>query len=105
LINTGWIGGPFGTGRRIPLHYNRVTVAEILSGRMDHVPGVVDPVFGFLIPQRCGDMPPELLTGRYTWKDPKDYDAQARELAGRFIKNFKPFAATTPELVAGGPKV
>ena len=105
LVNTGWVGGPFGIGERIRLHYNRVTVHEILNGRLDHAPTVIDPVFGFAVPQRCGEMPPELLSLRRTWKDPSAYDSKARELAQRFVNNFEQYLADAPDIAAGGPKL
>ena len=105
LVNTGWVGGPYGVGERIPLHYNRVTIREILSGRLDQAPTSRDPIFGFEVPQRCGEMPPELLRLRESWKDPNAYDAQARELARRFVKNFEAYSASAPDIAAAGPRM
>ena len=105
LVNTGWVGGPYGVGERIPLPYNRVTIREILSGRLDQAPTSRDPIFGFEVPQRCGEMPPELLRLRESWKDPNAYDAQARELARRFVKNFEPYRASAPDIAAAGPRM
>jgi len=79
-----------------------VTVHEILKGRLDHTPSVTDPVFGFEVPQRCGEVSPELLTLRHTWKDPAAYDTKARELGQRFIKNFEQYADNAPDIAAGG---
>jgi phosphoenolpyruvate carboxykinase (ATP) len=105
LVNTGWVGGPHGVGERIRLHYNRVTIHEILSGRLDHAPTVRDPVFGFEVPQQCGEVPVELLRLRHSWGDPTAYDAQARELARRFVKNFEQYANAAPDIASAGPKV
>ena len=105
LMNTGWVGGPAGVAPRIPLKYNRATIQEILSGRIDQAPTVIDPTFGYAVPQRCGDVPPELLTLRQTWKHPADYDAKARELAQGFVKNFAQYAAAAPDIAAAGPRV
>jgi phosphoenolpyruvate carboxykinase (ATP) len=104
-VNTGWVGGPYGVAPRIPLHYNRITIREILSGRIDQAPMVTDPIFGYAVPQRCGELPPELLTLRHTWKNPTEFDLKARELAHLFIKNFEQYAATAPDIVAAGPKL
>jgi phosphoenolpyruvate carboxykinase (ATP) len=105
LVNTGWVGGPAGTVPRILLHYNRVSIQEILTGRLDRVPTVTDPLFGWAVPKRCGDIPPELFTLRQTWKNPAEYDVKARELARRFVKNFEQYAADAPHIAAGGPTV
>ncbi len=105
LVNTGWVGGPAGVVPRIPIQHNRTTIQEILSGRIDQAPTVVDPIFGYAVPQRCGDVPPELFTLRNTWKNPADYDAKARELAQGFVKNFAQYAAAAPDIAAAGPKI
>jgi phosphoenolpyruvate carboxykinase (ATP) len=104
LVNTGWVGGPSGVGERIRLHYNRLTIHEILSGRLDDAPTIRDPIFGFEVPQRCGEVPPELLRLRESWKDPARYDAQAQESARRFITNFEQYAASAPDIAAAGPR-
>jgi phosphoenolpyruvate carboxykinase (ATP) len=105
LINTGWVGGPYGTAPRIPLHYNRVAIREILSGRLNPVPAAVDPIFGFSVPRHCGDIPPEMLRLRETWKNPDAFDVKARELAGRFARNFEQYAAAAPDIASAGPKI
>lgn len=105
LVNTGWVAGPFGVGYRIPLQYNRITVHEILSGHLDDAPCVKDPVFGFAVPQVCGEIPTELLNARAAWKHGSDYDAKARELARRFVQNFEQYAATAPHILPGGPTI
>jgi phosphoenolpyruvate carboxykinase (ATP) len=105
LVNTGWVGGPYGVGERISLHFNRVTIHEILSRRLDHAPVIRDPVFGFEVPQRCGELPVELLRLRESWKNSDAYDAQAQELARRFITNFEVYKESAPDLAAAGPSL
>ncbi len=106
LINTGWIGGPYGIGERIKLGYTRAMVRAALKGILDEVPMRVDPIFGFLVPERCPDVPCEVLNPRSTWPDPRAYDEQARKLAAMFIDNFKQFAdEVAPEVLAAGPRV
>jgi phosphoenolpyruvate carboxykinase (ATP) len=105
LVNTGWVGGPFGVGERIRLQYSRAIIREIQSGRLDDAPALRDPVFGFDVPQHCGEVPAEMLQPRGSWKQPNRYDAQARDLARRFLKNFEPYAASAPDIAAAGPKV
>src|SRR5262245_25138464 len=104
LVNTGWVGGPAGAVPRIPLRYNRVSIDEILSGRLDHAPMVTDPIFGFEVPKHCGDIPADQFKLRETWKNPAEYDAKARDLAQRFVKNFEQYLAHAPDIAAGGPK-
>jgi phosphoenolpyruvate carboxykinase (ATP) len=103
LVNTGWVGGPAGQVPRIPLHFNRISIEEILTGRLDHAPTITDPVFGWAVPRRCGDIPVDLFKLRETWQNPAAYDAQARELAQRFIKNFEQYAADAPDIAGAGP--
>lgn len=105
LINTGWVRGPYGVGERIPIHLNRVTIREILSGRLDEAPVRIDPVFGFAVPRHCGEMPAELLNPRDTWNEPERYDTQARELAHLFQRNFERHASSAPDLASGGPRI
>jgi phosphoenolpyruvate carboxykinase (ATP) len=105
LVNTGWSGGPYGVGQRIKIAYTRALVAAALSGALDSVPTVIDPIFGLAVPTTCPGVPAEVLTPRNTWPDPAAYDAQARKLAGMFNENFKTFAAdVTPDVRAAGPK-
>jgi len=99
LINTGWTGGPFGTGQRMSLPYTRAIVRAALTGKLDNVPYETDPIFGLHIPQACPDVPPEVLNPKQTWKDKKAYDAKAGELAALFHENFKRFEADVPDAV------
>jgi len=106
LINTGWSGGPYGTGSRIKLAYTRAMVSAVLSGALDDVKMRKDPVFGFEVPESCPDVPKEVLNPRLTWADKKAYDEMSRKLAGMFVENFKQFAAAASEGVAeAGPSV
>ncbi len=105
LVNTGWSGGPYGVGKRIQIAYTRALVAAALSGALDSVPTVTDPIFGVAVPTSCPGVPADVLTPRNTWPDPAAYDAQARKLAAMFNENFKAFAAdVTPDVLAAGPK-
>jgi phosphoenolpyruvate carboxykinase (ATP) len=93
LVNTGWTGGPFGTGRRMRLSHTRAMVRAALSGRLDRVATRREPVFGLDVPQQVpGGVPAEVLDPRRTWSDPAAYDAQAGRLAALFRKNFEQFA-------------
>jgi len=104
LVNTGWIGGPYGTGRRIALGHTRAIVHAVLRGILSGAPMRRDPVFGFLVPEGCPGVPAELLDPRRTWPDGAAYDEQARRLAAMFRENFEQFAGDAPAAVrAAGP--
>ncbi|BAS28516.1 phosphoenolpyruvate carboxykinase [Limnochorda pilosa] len=105
LVNTGWTGGPYGTGHRMPIAHTRAMVKAALTGALDGVPVRTDPFFGLQVPERVPGVPPEALDVRSTWSDPEAYDAQARKLAGMFAANFEPFASAVPEAVRqAGPR-
>jgi phosphoenolpyruvate carboxykinase (ATP) len=93
LVNTGWTGGGYGVGRRMPLGHTRTLVQAALSGKLAGVSFVPDPVFGVAVPKQCPGVPAELLQPRGTWKDPADYDRTAQQLAGLFQKEIKKYAA------------
>jgi len=91
LINTGWTGGPYGTGNRMKLCFTRAMISAALNGKLNSVLFERDPVFGFAIPLQCPAVPSELLNPRNTWTDKNAYDEKAKFLAGLFINNFKKF--------------
>ncbi len=104
LINTGWSGGAYGKGERIPLTYTRAIVRAILEGRMGNCNWVVHPVFHFAMPETCPGVPDRILNPEYTWKNPVEYQAKARELAAQFIANFKKYENQVPdEILKGAP--
>jgi phosphoenolpyruvate carboxykinase (ATP) len=92
LVNTGWSGGPYGTGQRIKLRYTRAMLHAALDGKLAGVGFRKHPDFGLLMPESCPDVPPEILAPKATWDDPTAYDRMAHELAGRFEANFEHFA-------------
>jgi phosphoenolpyruvate carboxykinase (ATP) len=105
LISTGWTGGPYGVGHRMPLAQTRAIVTAALQGSLVDVPTRQDPTFGFLVPQSCPGVPAEILDPRQAWPDPEAYAAQAARLASMFAENFKHFEADTPaEVTAAGPR-
>ena len=102
LLNTGWTGGPYGTGRRFSLKYTRAMVAAILNGWLDGVETREHPVLGLHMPVSIPEVPDEVLDPRNTWKDKNAYDAQAAKLAKLFRENDARF--TMPDAVrAAGP--
>ena len=106
LVNTGWTGGPYGTGERMAIDHTRTMVRAALSGALDDVPYEADPVFGVQVPMRVPGVPHEILRPRDTWSDPAAYDATARELAEMFADNFTGYAEGVSEAVAAaGPVV
>ena len=91
LVNTGWTGGAFGTGYRMPIAHTRALVSAALEGRLDAVPSRLDPNFGLQVPLSGAGVPEEILNPRATWSDGAAYDAKAHELAARFNGNFTQF--------------
>jgi phosphoenolpyruvate carboxykinase (ATP) len=106
LVNTGWTGGPYGTGKRMDIDHTRSMVRAALDGKLDDVPTVIDPIFGVEIPQTCPDVPDQVLQPRSTWADGEAYDRQAAALARMFAENFAAYADGVSESVRlAGPKV
>jgi len=106
LVNTGWTGGSFGTGRRMRLSHTRAMIRAALSGQLNRVPVRREPVFGLEVPQHIpGGVPDDVLDPRGTWQDPAAYDAQSARVAGLFRKNFEQFADRVHAAVReAGPK-
>jgi phosphoenolpyruvate carboxykinase (ATP) len=102
LVNTGWTGGPFGQGSRMPIAATRSMLHAALSGALDDVEYRTDPVFGFRVPTAVPAVEAKLLDPRSTWSDPAAYDAKAADLARMFRENFEKFA--DPALAAAGPR-
>ncbi|MBO8141331.1 MAG: phosphoenolpyruvate carboxykinase (ATP) [Firmicutes bacterium] len=103
LVNTGWIGGPYGVGRRIDLAYTRTLVRAALAGELEDVPWHREPHFGLLIPERCPGVPDSILNPKGMWDDGSAYDAKAAELARKFADNYRRFGegAREPAAAAG----
>jgi phosphoenolpyruvate carboxykinase (ATP) len=105
LVNTGWTGGPYGTGRRMNLAYTRAMLREALSGRLKGAATEPDPVFGVAVPEAVEGVPANVLKPRRTWADPAAYDAQAARLAGLFRANFEKYSAGVGAAVkSAGPR-
>jgi phosphoenolpyruvate carboxykinase (ATP) len=106
LVNTGWIGGPFGVGKRIGIGYTRTLLNAALDGSLDDVPFRRDTVFGFEVPQACEGVPAEILNPSGTWPSQEGYRDKYRQLAARFVENFKKFESECPpEVIAAGPRM
>ena len=106
LINTGWVGGAYGTGSRIKLSYTRAMIRAALSGALQNVNYIEHPIFGLSMPENCPNVPTELLDPKNTWADKDAYDRQAITLAKKFEENFKAFEdQASPEILKGTPNL
>jgi phosphoenolpyruvate carboxykinase (ATP) len=106
LVNTGWSGGPYGVGQRMPIAHTRALINAALNGSLLHAPMQEDSVFGIHIPTQCSEVPKAILQPRETWRDQKTYDTKARQLAQSFQAHFTPLASGLDTAVqAAGPKV
>jgi phosphoenolpyruvate carboxykinase (ATP) len=105
LVNTGWTGGPYGEGERMPIAATRALLRAALAGRLDDVEYREDPVFGFQVPLEAPGVEASLLDPRSTWRDRGAYDAKARELAAMFRENFGKLADPDSEVARAGPRV
>ena len=106
LVNTGWVGGPYGVGKRISIRHTRALLNAALTGKLNEVTYKQDPVFGFEVPEHCPDVPDEVLEPSSSWPDRKEYDRRYHDLAMRFRQNFGKFEEGTPEeIVEAGPTI
>jgi phosphoenolpyruvate carboxykinase (ATP) len=106
LVNTGWVGGPYGVGKRISIKHTRNLLNAVLNKELTDVEYYTDPVFGFQVPKSCPDVPEDVLYPARSWQKEGDYWKKYRQLASRFINNMKKFEGETPqEVIAAGPKI
>lgn len=103
LINTGWTGGAYGTGKRVPLKYTRLMVEAAIEGRLKNAEFEKDHVFNLDIPTEVDGIPKELLHPRRLWKDAEEYDKTSLMLAERFKENFKRFLDADETIRMAGP--
>ncbi len=106
LVNTGWTGGSFGVGERMPIRITRGLLDAALDGSLDSAPMRTDPVFGFSVPTEVPGVDGKLLDPRSTWADKTAFDAQAGKLAQMFQTNFARFAdQVDAEVLAAAPEM
>ena len=106
LLNTGWIGGAFGVGKRISIGYTRTLLNAALDGSLLKSKFVTDPVFGFQVPTSCEGVPSNVLDPAGSWPSVDEYMKKYKQLASRFVENFRKFEPNCPpEIVVAGPKV
>ena len=105
LINTGWNGGAYGTGKRISLKYSRAIIDAIHSGELDKVEYDTYPTFNLQIPKSCPGVPADVLNPAKSWLGTKEnYDAMLLKLAGLFAENFKAYAdKADASVLSAGP--
>ncbi len=106
LVNTGWIGGAYGVGKRISIAYTRRLLDAALTGELLNVNCATDPVFGFSVPKSCEGVPANILDPSASWPSKEVYMQKYKQLAARFIENFKKFeTGCPPEVIKAGPKI
>lgn len=104
LVNTGWVGGRFGVGKRISIHHTRNLLNAALDGKLNKVKFRKDKLFGFEVPMSCPNVPEEILEPSNSWGDKKDYWKKYDSLAARFIQNFKLFEKNCSQsVISAGP--
>lgn len=91
LVNTGWIGGPFGVGARMRIDHTRALINAALDGLFDNIPFITEPFFGLSLPTACPDVPERIFSPRRLWSSGERYDEAALGLAGKLRENFRRF--------------
>ena len=105
LVNTGWVGGRVGVGKRISIRHTRNLLNAALEGKLDNVKYRKDKLFGFEVPMECPDVPADVLEPSQSWGSKNEYWKKYDALAARYIENFKLFEdGCPPEVIAAGPK-
>ncbi|MBP6030661.1 MAG: phosphoenolpyruvate carboxykinase [Sphingobium sp.] len=92
LVNTGWTGGKYGTGSRMPIKVTRALLNAALDGSLNSAEFRTDPNFGFEVPVAVTGVESQILDPRATWADKDAYDATAAKLVQQFVDNFEQFA-------------
>ena len=106
LVNSGWTGGKYGEGRRMPIKATRTLLTAALNGSLKNSDFRTDPYFGFSVPTSVPGVEPHLLNPFKTWKDKAEFDKTARALVEMFQKNFARFEKhVTPDIKAAAPEV
>ncbi|MCL4148589.1 UNVERIFIED_CONTAM: hypothetical protein GTU68_008873, partial [Idotea baltica] len=106
LVSTGWTGGAYGEGHRMPIKATRTLLNAALDGSLKNAEFRKDDTFGFMVPTSVAGVDDKLLNPRATWKDGSAYDAQAAKLAEMFLKEFKVYEAHVDnDVLASAPKV
>jgi phosphoenolpyruvate carboxykinase (ATP) len=105
LVNTGWVGGRFGVGKRISIRHTRNLLNAALEGKLDNVEYRVDKIFGFEVPIFCPEVPQDVLEPSNSWGNKEEYWNKYDALAARFIENFKVFKKVcSQDVINAGPQ-
>ena len=105
LVNTGWAGGSAAQGaKRMKLKYTRAMVTAALNGDLEKGEFVLDPIFNVMVPTTCPNVPDEFLSQRRLWNNDTEYEATAKDLAARFVKNFEKYSNMPKNIIEAGPK-
>ena len=99
LVNTGWTGGAYGTGKRMSIKHTRTLLNAALDSTLASGDFRTDPIFGLSVPTAAPGVPREVLDPRQAWADKAAYDAAACELVRRFEENFETFAGLVGDAV------
>jgi phosphoenolpyruvate carboxykinase (ATP) len=106
LVNSGWTGGKYGVGRRMPIKATRTLVTAALDGSLRNASFRTDPYFGFSVPTSVPGVEPHLLQPVKTWRDKAEFDKTARDLVAKFQKNFTKYENDVDaEVRAAAPEV
>ncbi len=106
LVNTGWTGGTYGIGSRMPLKATRTMLSAALDGTLNNSEFRIDPNFGFEVPLSIDGVDDKILDPRSTWSDPQAYDIQAHGLVEMFIDNFAKFESHVDgEVLSAAPSI
>ncbi len=104
LVNTGWVGGAFGVGKRISIRHTRNLLDAVLDGQLRQVEFREDPLFKFEVPLSCPKVPEHVLRPEESWPEKEAYRMKYRQLGSLYVENFRKFAADCPpEVTAAGP--
>ncbi len=106
LVNSGWTGGKYGVGRRMPIKATRTLLTAALNGSLKNAEFRTDPYFGFAVPTSVPGVETDLLTPLKTWQNKSEFDKTARDLVAMFQKNFTKFEKhVTADVKAAAPEV
>jgi phosphoenolpyruvate carboxykinase (ATP) len=103
LVNTGWIGGPYGSGKRISIEDTRTIVDAVLDGKLDHQQTIHNQTFNLNVPTYVSGITANILSPQTLWKNPQAYHTKAQELAYLFAENAKRFVGIDVAVLAAGP--
>lgn len=99
LVNTGWVGGKYGTGSRCPLKFTRAIINAIHDGTLAKADYETYDVFGLEIPQSCHSVPGDVLDPKKAWRNGEAFEKERKRLANMFVKAFRGFEDQVDDVV------